>query len=197
MEASAATIASSSTLASSLDPSKLALPQDFAATLGVEKMITTVPVRKPNRQEFVRVHPGDDYLLQTMILELKDDRESYLVAPELWQELTGEAVPKVLYTGITRQNVVFLWPVRLPGEDGRVDSWSQSAMEAAGMAMENWVRVAANMSLGAYDIYKATAELPPPTWPKLDFASLLSIAFKGRYINNLEHPVLRRLRGAA
>jgi len=61
------------------DPSRLRVSQDFAKTLGVRKLLTTVPVRKPNRQEFIRVHPGEDYRLETVILELKEDRESYLI----------------------------------------------------------------------------------------------------------------------
>lgn len=192
------TSSSASASASPLDLDKLRLSQDFASSLGVKKLITTVPVRKPNRQEFVRVHPDEDFRLQTRVLELKDDRsESYLVAPELWPELAEEATPKVLYATINRQNVVSLWPIRLPNQDGRIDLWSQSAMDAASRAAGKWVRVAANMSLGAYDIYEATAELPPPTWPEASFAELLGIAFKGRYIDRLDHPVIRRLRGAA
>lgn len=72
------------------DLSKLRLSQDFAATVGVKKLLTTVPVRKPNGQEFVRVHPGEEYRLQTAVLELKVERETYLVASELWAELPGE-----------------------------------------------------------------------------------------------------------
>ena len=39
------------------DPAALRLDQSFADTVGVKKHVTTVPVRKPNRQDFVRVHP--------------------------------------------------------------------------------------------------------------------------------------------
>jgi hypothetical protein len=37
--------------------SALRLDQSYADTVGVKKLLTTVPVRKPNRQGFVRVHP--------------------------------------------------------------------------------------------------------------------------------------------
>jgi hypothetical protein len=30
--------------------------------------------------------------------------------------------------------VLTLWPIRRPGEDGRVDQWNASALEAAEMA---------------------------------------------------------------
>ena len=34
-------------------------------------------------------------------------------------------------TAINRQGVLFLWPIRLPGADGKIDDWSRSAMDAA------------------------------------------------------------------
>ena len=104
------------------DLSKLRLSQDFASTIGVKKALLTVPVRKPTRQQFIRVHPDEGYRLETAVLELKEEGETYLVDKPLWPELPGELVPKVLFTTIDRQNNVFLWPIRLPGEDGRLDS---------------------------------------------------------------------------
>jgi hypothetical protein len=116
------------------DPARLQLSQNFAEMAGVRKLLTTVPVRRPHKQEFIRVHADDTYRLETPVLELKEDRETYLVSPDLWPELPGELTPKVLYTTINRQGVLTLWPIRLPGEDGRVDQWNASALEAAEMA---------------------------------------------------------------
>ncbi len=177
------------------DLSRLRLSQDFAQTLGVRKLLNTVPVRKPSRQEFVRVHPDEGHRLETFVLELKEDRETYLVNPDLWQELPSELTPKLLCTSINRQRVLTLWPIRMPGEDGRLDQWNASAMEAAELARNRWVRVVANMSLGAYEVYEATGDLPDPEWPDLSFHEILKIAFKGHYITDLDHPVVRRLRG--
>jgi len=180
---------------SMFDLTKLRLSQDFASMVGVKKALITVPVRKPNRQEFVQVRPGDDWRLETAVLELKEDRETYLVEPSLWSELPGEIVPKVLMTAVSRQGVVFLWPIRLPGEDGRQDEWNRSALEAAKIASDRWVRVAANMSLGAYEVFEATGDLPEPCWPEADFAKLLKVAFRDHFIQSIDHPVIRKLRG--
>jgi len=177
------------------DPSRLRLSQDFAATVGVKKALITVPVRKPSKQEFVRVHLDEAYRLETAVLELKEERETYLVEPSLWSELPSELTPKVLFTTINRQGVLTLWPVRMPGEDGRLDEWNASALEAAELARSRWVRVVANMGLGAYEVYEASGDLPDPTWPELTFTEILKVAFKGRYITEIEHPVIRRLRG--
>ena len=177
------------------DPAKLRLSQNFAEKIGVKKALLTIPVRKPGRQDFIRVHPDPSYRIETAVLELKEERETYLVAPEVWSEVPSELTPKVLFTTTNRQGVLTLWPVRLPGEDGRLDDWNTSALKAAEMAQSDWVRVAANMSLGAYEVYVATGNLPDPEWPELPFAEILKIAFKGQFIEDLDHPVMRRLRG--
>jgi hypothetical protein len=181
------------------DPASLRLSQDFNASLGVRKALLTVPVRKPDRAWFVRVHPDPAYRLQTAVIELKEDRggETYLVTPALWPDLATEATfsARALFTAINRQGVVFVWPIRLPGTDGRVDDWSRSALEAADLAAKGWVRVTANMSLGAYEVFQATGPLPEPTWPEVSFQKLLTTAFKERLIDSLQHPILRRLRG--
>jgi hypothetical protein len=175
----------------------LRLSQDAAASLGVKKALLTVPHRKPDKSWWVRVHPDPAYHLQTAVIELKEDRETYLVAPSLWQSLATESTfsPRAFYTAINRQGDVFLWPIRLPGPDGKVDEWSRSAMEAANMAAKSWVRTAANMSLGAYEVFEATGQLPDPAWPEVTFRELLRISFKNYFVDNPNHPVLRRLRG--
>mgnify|MGYP000858041556 FL=1 len=181
------------------DPQRLRLSQDFAADLGVKKAMLTLLVRKPSKEWWFRTHPGNEYRIETAVLELKEDREVYLVAPELWGELSTESTfsARALFTAVNRQGVPFIWPVRLPGPDGKLDEWSTSALEAATMAMNGWVRMAANMSLGAYDVWETTAPLPEPQWPPLPFKDLLRIAFKDKFIDRLDHPVLRKLRGEA
>lgn len=177
------------------DPSVLRLSQNFSEATGVKKLVTTIPVRKPNKQDFIRVHPDPAFRLETAILELKEERESYLVSPDLWPELSGELTPKVLFAAINRQKVLFIWPIRLPGEEGRHDEWNASALEAATMAQNNWIRISANMNLGAYEVFQSSGLLSEPEWPDIDFTKMLETAFKGRYITDLDHPALRRLRG--
>src|SRR5690242_11229180 len=63
------------------DPASLRLSQSLSTVIGVKKALLSVPVRKPDRSWFVRVHPSEHYRLQTAVIELKEDRETYLVAP--------------------------------------------------------------------------------------------------------------------
>src|SRR5271170_912460 len=162
------------------DPANLRLDQSFVETSGVKKLLTTVPVRKPNGQDFVRVHPDEAYRLTSAIIELKDDREVYLVLPDIARELPGECSPVVLHTGINRQAIVFLWPVKLPTPDGRINEWHRSAAEAAERAMTTWLRVKADMALGAYAMFEASSTIPDPIWPPYSFRERLKIGFRDR-----------------
>ena len=134
----------------------------------MKKHVTTMPTRKPNRQDFVRVHPQPEYRLgPAAIIEVKEDREVYLVTPDMAHELPGEFTPATLFTTINRQGVLHLWPVKLPGPDGKHNEWHRSAAEAAELAMKRWIRLTANMSLGAYEVFEATGDLPEPEWPDI------------------------------
>ena len=37
------------------------------------------------------------------------------------------------------------------------------------MAMKTWIKVVANMALGAYEVFEATGSLPEPEWPDIKF----------------------------
>jgi hypothetical protein len=178
------------------DPAALRLSQSFADTVGVRKLLTTVPVRKPGRQDFVRVHPDPSYrLTPAATIEVKEDREVYLITPKMAQALPGEFATVTLLTTINRQGVLHLWPVKQPGPDGKHNEWHRSAAEAAERAMKKWVRVTASMSLGAYEIFEASGDLPEPVWPDISFEEILKIAFRDHIVNSLDHPLVQRLQG--
>jgi hypothetical protein len=177
------------------DLGNLRLSQSFTEAAGVKKLLTTVPVRKPNKQDFVRVHPSEDFRADVLMIELEEDRETYLVHRSMVDELATEAQPFTLYTAINRQDVVFLWPVRLPTPDGKVLEWHRSAREAAETAVGKWSRVKANMSLSAYETTVAESTFADPVWPEASFQELIRIGFRDRVIDVASHPVVRRLRG--
>lgn len=116
--------------------------------------------------------------------------------PDLYADLAQEVRPKLLYTSITKEGNVFLWPINLPGADGRLDAWSQSAHTAAAMAETSWVRIKANREVGAYDLRQAVGFAgEEPVWPDLTFSEIVNLAFRDRLIDSLDHPIVRRLRG--
>jgi hypothetical protein len=176
-------------------PDNLRLSQDFTELAPVKKLLTTVPVHKPGPQDFVRVHPDPQYRANFPIIELKDDREEFIVTAPLVSALAGEFVSKTLFTAINRQGTVFFWPVRLPGADGKDLDWWRSAREAAELATRKWIRVRANMNLGAYEMFEAQNKIPEPEWPEVGFWDLIRIAFSAHLVDRLDHPVIKRLRG--
>jgi len=182
-------------LGDDLDLTKLALSQNFAQLAGVKRVITTVPARKPSNQQFIRVRPGAEWSIQVLALALKDDGELYFVHPKLYAELAEEVRPKMLYLYVTRDGNVGLWPVNMPGDDGRLDAWSQSAHTAAKLAQTSWVRMVANRTVGAYEVRQAANLVEEPVWPELSMRELLNLAFRDKLITDLSHPIIKGLRG--
>jgi hypothetical protein len=178
------------------DLAALRLDQTYSDGVAVKKLITMIRVGKPQKQHFVRVHPDPDYRIAPMaLLELKDDRESYLVAPALAAELSGEFTSVALFTAITRAGTLFLWPVPLPGVDGKHNPWHRSAMIAVEKVEHRWVRIVANMEAGGYDISEAAANIGEPEWPDMPFQEMVRIAFQGRLVDRPDHPLILKLRG--
>jgi hypothetical protein len=177
------------------DPANLRLSQAFTETTKVTKLLTTVPVRKPGSQDFVRVHPLAEFREDFPVIELKEEREEYIVTAGLVSALANELVTKTLYTAVNRQGVVSLWPVRLPFSDGRDLDWWRTAREAAELARRQWIRIKSNTNLGAYEIYLPESVIPEPEWPQLGYWDLIKIAFRDRLIDREDHPVIQRLRG--
>jgi len=82
------------------DLAKLRVSQDFLETAPVKKLLTTVPMRKPGPQDFVRVHPSPAYRDLVALLELKDDREIYVVNLADVPEVQAECFIANLFTAI-------------------------------------------------------------------------------------------------
>lgn len=177
------------------DPAALRLDANYAAGLGVKKMLAVVPVRRPNKQEWFRVRPGDDWRLQTATYEDEALRETYLVDRALWSDLAGLIAPTLIVTATNRGGDLFLWRLKLPGADGRPNHWTDSALAIAREAETGWRRMASNMQAGYYEGFVPEAALPEPEWPDRTFSEIIRTAFKGRLIDGLDHPLLRQLRG--
>jgi hypothetical protein len=176
------------------DIGSLTLDGDVTDTVAVEKLLDKIPIRKPSAQDWFRIHKHPDLTRNATVIIMKDDNETYIVPKHLRQHLVGEYVGVTLYVGINRQGVAFLWTVRLPDDDGRdMDCWS-SAREAAELAKTKWIRIRWNKSLRAYEKLIAKNLTDEGDWPELDRRKVLEIAFKGRLIANLEHPVVKALK---
>ena len=70
---------------------------------GVKKVFLRIPLRKPSAETAIRVHPDPAYRVDTRLLILKEERETYLVAKAVRDELSLELKLVRLFTVITRQ----------------------------------------------------------------------------------------------
>ena len=143
----------------------LRLSSDAAAINGTTEILSHIPLRKPNRHEFFRTRVEPEMWFDTGIFEDKEEREVFFVTPAMREALVGEIRPVILVPTITRQGVLLLWPLKLPMEGMRHNSWSETARQAAEMAKAKWVRLTPDMGLGGYRIYVAEGELSEPQWP--------------------------------
>src|SRR5262245_3634613 len=109
------------------DLSNLRLDASVLEATGVKKLLTTVPVRRPNKQDWVRVREEEDYRENLPMISLKEEREDYVVTRKVLPDLVNEVVYKTIFTTINRQGVLFLWPIKLPHpDDRRKDEWARS-----------------------------------------------------------------------
>jgi len=173
----------------------LRLSQNFGQTLGVKKVLTTVPVTKPSKDRFFRTHGSQDWVYPALLLEDETKGETYIVSEEVASLLGSLIRPVELYTVIDRQNNLFLVPVPLPGGKGVRNSWHESRLQAVIRARSVWLRICSNDASKGYDIYEATASLPEPTWPDITLDELLEIAFRGRILATVDHPVVQEKLG--
>jgi hypothetical protein len=100
------------------DLESLKVSQDFVAAAGVKKALLSVPVKRPEKIWWVRVHPSESHRGDYAVLELKERvaSELYLVSADLRNVLCTEVTFRYvrLFTAITREGTLFLWYCRLP-----------------------------------------------------------------------------------
>jgi hypothetical protein len=155
---------------------------------------TTIPVRKPGSRNFFRVHPDEEYRLYNVPVVEDDQHEWHILATDLEipEDLERFVSHVNLVTCLNHKGTLFLWPYKNSTND-----WSKSASRIARRAIDEWVRLSADMDANGYRVETATGELraTEPVWPKMTFEEILNTAFEGRCIDSLNHSVIRSLRG--
>jgi hypothetical protein len=182
------------------DPARYRLDTDYASMLGTTEHLLEVPVRKPGKESWFRVHPTNRKEMK--VLEIGDDwgdRVVFLVDKSLWTALLDEPTfgPRVLLQYQTREGVNAIWAIKLPKAGDKANPWTRSALQVAEIAKSLWVRLRSDRHLGAYKYTTAAATWDEPRWPEYEFGEFLGLAFRGRVISSLDHPVLKKLKGEA
>jgi len=188
-EAEATVTKSTSSLLSSLR-----LPDTYSASGG-----TTLPLKptfgKMNKHRFCRVHPGAEFKFRCLLVDDKENSETYLAAPNMAGHLGSLATPKTIRVAVDNSGVPKLIAEPDVDPSGRRNLWQSSYKEAIKQAETDWVRVEANMKAGQYEITKSTNDLGDPKWPDQSMEELINEAFSGRIIDSPDHPYIRQIQG--
>jgi hypothetical protein len=185
------------TIIAGFDLAAIRLNQDFTDTFGVKKQFTRIPIRVARKDEYHQVHPSQEYQIPVVLVELKEENETYVLAPHLAGLLPGLARPALLFTAVDRHGNPFLPFVYLPGPDGKINPWHESRLAAIKKAQTCWLRCVANKALQGYELYIAEGINEKPKWPELNFSELIEIALRGCYIDDVNHPIVQQLLGRA
>lgn len=177
------------------DPSNLRLSQTFDGNIGARKELVNIPVRKPGAQEFIRISPKEELRMIAALLNWQEDGQLYLVTPAMVEVIGKEAKPHRLVPAITATEIFFVWPMKITPPGERENTWNMSADSAAQEALEKWVNIGSNKAAQMYEVRVAEGEIPEPKWPELSLKDILRLAFKDRFIQSIDHPIVKKLRG--
>jgi len=169
-----------------------------AEVIAAREIVTTMPVRRPRRNEFVRV-ASEAPPFTTFLYQDDDEGTYYFIAPEIRSHFIAGTVVKILVPAVNQLGAPFIWPV--PAEDdgqggSRKNTWNESHRAAYQQAKIKWTKMVSDRASRVYRVYEASGNLPDPQFCPLPFNQQLAIGFGGvGTISDREHPVLRAMRG--
>ena len=181
-----------------IDLERVRARADQSIDLGVTTEYTMIPIRNPKPDEFFRCMPDGDYSMDAHILSLKTENEWYMIEPDILPEIQLESQLRVrtVYVCVTMNSTPFVTCIPQPDEMGKINPWHESGHRTMEEAKQCWVRRQADKANSGYIITKAmNAKLPDPKWPTMTLNEIIGRAFDKFYIDDINHPVLQRLRG--
>jgi hypothetical protein len=180
-----------------LDPEYFRVDQSELDQPVTKTAITAISVRRPKPLEWIRTHPDPDRRISPVyFVDLKENREYYLIDPKLRRELRPrEYWIGQVFLATTRLDKPFLWLVKLQSPTGKVSDWYLTELDCAERAMHEWIQLAADASAGVYTAVQAEELLEDPLWPEQSFKELFHLGFKRRWIADMEHKVFKQIRG--
>jgi len=160
----------------------------------IQKKTTTIPVKKPNCQQWFKTHATLAILVHLILY--KEDGEYYLVHPAMLPYFAGHAKLFKLYLGINfPSGNLFLYPVQQPDADGNQNSWHKSSEKVILAGMEKWIQQVPEKDVGGYSINEPSGNLIDIPFPEVDMKEVVYKAFKDKIIKDINHPVAKALLG--
>lgn len=153
------------------DPANMNFNQSFDGGPKVRKILVNVPVVKPNKKDFIRVHPTM-CSRSVVLVEVENDakKDAFYITPAISRMgviPSGDATIYDLRLYCNRKADVFVWPMKLQTADGSEMDWFITAKEVAKLAESQWLRVQSNKAISSYEplVAKTISESRlGPTW---------------------------------
>jgi hypothetical protein len=179
-----------------IDISEYFIPINYDEQVKVRQEYVRIAVRKPNKNEFFRVHP--EWQVPAMIWQ-DGDKETYFCRGAVAENIKDWLSRAMILACVNQQGTPFAWPLK-SSLDGKPNAWLDSARAVAETAVRQWVQLLPNQNAGSYE-----QRLPPPgvydtmkpRWPDLSLQEFFTKAFKDRMIDRDDHPVILKLLGIA
>lgn len=155
---------------------------------------TNIPVKKPGKKNFFRIHPDPSYRLYDVEVIEVEGGDVYLVSADvqLPDDVTQFVSRVNLLAALSHHGKLFVWYFK-----NTDTSWASSALRVARRAQDEWVRIKADFESGGYNIFTAPEPLrsKKPVFPALSPEEIFTLAFDNRMITSVDDPIIRSLRG--
>ena len=175
--------------------SSLRVAQGFDRVLATVGPPRRLAITKPGKNEWVRTRA--DLVLDVTLLNFKAgarDDGYYVIDESIAAELT-DAVPGFLAATVNQDGRIGAWPLPWPSTDGPPLPYYETAIRAAQVARGAWVNIQAQSLREGYRI-TPVQNPKPPAWGDLALPSFSKLVrASDRFIDSLDHPVLRTARG--
>jgi len=182
---------------------KISIPEDdvFVGDVADDTQIVEnfeyVPVGKPSKTTWFKTSPDKAFERLANMLDL-GNKGSYMVSGEVARYLGGNLVKVVrLHLSWGVDGKPFLIPITLPDKSGRPwNQWHSSLDKAVKLSMVKPVNVVSDQNKGTNLIYTSDMPFPPLMLPEgTTMADLVNIAFQEKYIDDIEHPIIKEIKG--
>jgi hypothetical protein len=85
--------------------------------------------------------------------------------------------------------------VKVPETDRTPNTFTQTSWDAIPILERQWGRLDMNESGSGYDVILPEAQWPDPEWRDESLGALILKAFKGRFVDDMNHGIIKILRG--
>ncbi len=161
-----------------------------------ETHLLHVKVGKP-KDFFSRVNPDpESKAILAMVKHIVDGGEVMTpILPGLVGLVVGDFAYYEFLACVSNDGFSHLWPIKIPQDSGRTNSWNESERLAAREAENAWIKVKSNRATSSWDLIKAKVDLGAPNWSKLTTVEMIEIAYADQIVDSADHTILRKLRG--